>query len=56
MSTIPPILCFILYLLSFPKKGSLVELLAKERDEVFKKLINKEWLKELFRRDVCGLD
>lgn len=34
----------------------MVELLAEERGEVFKKLINKEWLKELARRDVCGLD
>lgn len=56
MSVIPLILCFILYPLSFSKKGSVVELLAEERGEVFKKLINKEWLKELARRDVCGLD
>lgn len=56
MSAIPPILCFILYSLSLSKKGSLVELPAKEKEEVFKKLINKELLKELSRRDVCVLD
>lgn len=56
MSVIPPIPCFILDPLSFSKKGSVVELLAEERGEVFKKLINKEWLKELARRNVCGLD
>lgn len=56
VSVIPPIPCFILDPLSFSKKGSVVELLAEERGEVFKKLINKEWLKELARRDVCGLD